>query len=90
MALKARGFAPDDATGVHVPSVAAPARRQKKERTTAIAPSRVGLEQLVGYVSPETKRSMRAWGALNGVTMQEIVEDMVEKWCREKGLHRLG
>ena len=90
MALKSRGFAPDDTSGIQPRAVPAPAARSVKERTTAVAPSRVGLEQFVFYVSPEAKRQIRGWVGLNGMTMQEIGQEMLEDWCRKKGLHRLG
>ena len=90
MALKARRFAPDDASGLQPQSVAASLPRPAKERTTAVAPSRVGLEQFVFYVSPEAKRQIRGWVGLNGTTMQEIGQEMLEDWCRKKGLHRIG
>lgn len=90
MALKSRGFAPDDASGIQPRAVPAPAARPVKERTTTVAPSRVGLEQFVFYVSPEAKRQIRGWVGLNGTTMQEIGQEMLEDWCRKKGLHRLG
>ncbi len=90
MALKSRGFAPDDASGIHPKPVQATVIKSTKERTTAVAPSRVGLEQFVFYVSPEAKRQLRGWVGLNGTTMQEIGQEMLEDWCRKKGLHRLG
>lgn len=90
MALKSRGFAPDDASGVRPQPVATTVVKPARERTTAVAPSRVGLEQFVFYVSPEAKRQIRGWVGLNGTTMQEIGQEMLEDWCRKKGLHRLG
>jgi hypothetical protein len=90
MALKIRGFAPDDASGIQPKAVQSLPTKPVKERTTAVAPSRVGLEQFVFYVSPEAKRQIRGWVGLNGTTMQEIGQEMLDDWCRKKGLHRLG
>ena len=90
MALRARGFAPDDASGIQPGTMPASPARPARERTTAVAPSRVGLEQFVFYVSPEAKRQIRGWVGLNGTTMQEIGQEMLDDWCRKKGLHRLG
>lgn len=90
MALKIRGFAPDDASGIQPKAVQSLPTKLVKERTTAVAPSRVGLEQFVFYVSPEAKRQIRGWVGLNGTTMQEIGQEMLDDWCRKKGLHRLG
>ncbi len=90
MALKSRGFAPDDETGLRPGPVEPPAARPTKERTTKVAPSREGLEQFVFYVTPEAKRQVRGWAGLNGVTVQEIGQEMLEDWCRKMGLHRLA
>lgn len=90
MALKTRGFAPDDGSGLQPGPVDPPPARAARERTTKVAPSREGLEQFVFYVTPEAKRQIRGWAGLNGTTIQEIGQEMLDDWCRKRGLHRLG
>lgn len=52
-------------------------------------PSRVGKVQLGGYLSPEAKRQLDIFAAINGRTMQSLFEEMVDDFSRKHGLHRL-
>jgi hypothetical protein len=57
---------------------------------TAKPPSRVGKVQLGGYLSPEAKRQLDVFAAMNGRTMQSLFEEMVDDFSRKHGLHRLA
>ncbi len=89
MALRSRGFAPDDASGLRPTAAPEPAAKPVRERATPVAPSREGMAQFVFYVRPEARRQVRAWAALNGRTVQDIGQEMLNDWCRKQGLHRL-
>jgi len=52
-------------------------------------PSRVGKVQLGGYLSPEAKRQLDIFAAVNGRTIQSLFEEMVDDFARKHGLHRL-
>jgi hypothetical protein len=65
------------------PQTPAPAIRRK-------AASRTGKVQLGGYIDPDAKRQMDVFAAMNGRTVQSIVEEMVDDWFRKHGLHRLA
>lgn len=52
-------------------------------------PSREGKVQLGGYLSPEAKRQLDIFGAVNGRTIQSLFEEMVDDFSRKHGLHRL-
>lgn len=52
-------------------------------------PSRVGKVQLGGYLSPEAKRQLDIFAAVNGRTIQSLFEEMVDDFSRKHGLHRL-
>lgn len=52
-------------------------------------PSRVGKVQLGGYISPEAKRQLDIFAAVNGRTIQSLFEEMVDDFSRKHGLHRL-
>ena len=57
---------------------------------TAVKPaSRIGKVQLGGYLSPEAKRQLDVFAAMNGRTMQSIFEEMIDDFSRKYGLHRL-
>ena len=53
------------------------------------APSRVGKVQLGGYLPPDAKRQLDVWAAMNGRTIQSMIEEMVNDFCAKHGLHRL-
>lgn len=52
-------------------------------------PSRAGKIQFGGYLSPEAKRQLDVFAALNGRTIQSLFEEMVDDFSRKHGLHRL-
>ena len=57
---------------------------------TVVKPaSRIGKVQLGGYLSPEAKRQLDVFAAMNGRTMQSIFEEMIDDFSRKYGLHRL-
>jgi len=45
--------------------------------------------QLGGYIDVEAKRQMDVFAAMEGRTVQSIVEEMVDDWFRKHGLNRL-
>lgn len=53
-------------------------------------PSRAGKVQLGGYLSPEAKRQLDVFAAMNGRTMQSMIEEMVDDFAHKYGLHRLA
>jgi hypothetical protein len=59
------------------------------KRRASQAPSRVGKVQLGGYLPPDAKRQLDVWAAMNGRTMQSMIEEMVNDFCAKHGLHRL-
>lgn len=67
------------------PAPPAPAERPKVPQ----APSRIGKVQLGGYLPPDAKRQLDVFAAVNGRTIQSIVEEMVDDFCVKHGLHRL-
>lgn len=56
----------------------------------AKSPSRAGKVQLGGYLSPEAKRQLDVFAAMNGRTMQSMIEEMVDDFAHKYGLHRLA
>lgn len=52
-------------------------------------PSRAGKVQFGGYLSPDAKRQLDVFAALNGRTIQSLFEEMVDDFSRKHGLHRL-
>lgn len=52
-------------------------------------PSRIGKVQLGGYLSPDAKRQLDIYAAVNGRTIQSLFEEMVDDFSRKHGLHRL-
>jgi len=56
---------------------------------TFVAPSRVGKVQLAGYFDPDAKRQLDIFAAREGRSIQSIMEEMYDDFCRKHRLHRL-
>jgi hypothetical protein len=76
---------PDPALPAQAPLSETPAAKGRASQ----APSRVGKVQLGGYLPPDAKRQLDVWAAMNGRTMQSMIEEMVNDFCAKHGLHRL-
>ena len=58
-------------------------------RRSVKPPSRIGKVQFGGYLSPDAKKQLDVFAALNGRTIQSLFEEMVDDFSRKHGLHRL-
>jgi len=65
-----------------------PATENKSSRPF-VAPSRIGKVQLAGYFDPDAKRQIDIFAAREGRSIQSIMEEMHDDFCRKHGLHRL-
>jgi hypothetical protein len=55
---------------------------ENKSRTF-VAPSRVGKVQLAGYFDPDAKRQLDVFAAREGRSIQSIMEEMYDDFCRK-------
>ncbi len=80
------GHSPPPAIGERAPL---PAPDTVQRQAAPKPPSRVGKVQLGGYLSPDAKRQLDIFAAVNGRTIQSLFEEMVDDFSRKHGLHRL-
>jgi hypothetical protein len=69
---------------------AAPATEAKEQPQAAKAGARAGKVQLGAYVDQDAKRQLDVFAAMNGRTIQSLVEEMMDDFFRKNGLHRLA
>ena len=72
------------------PSVEPVPVRGKRERKSAIPPSRQGMVPFGFFVPPEARKQIKGWAGLNGRTTQDIGQEMMDDWFAKHGLHRLA
>jgi hypothetical protein len=63
---------------------------QRRERATAVPPSRQGLVPFGFFIPPEARKQLKGWAGLNGRTTQDIGQEMLDDWFAKHGLHRLA
>jgi hypothetical protein len=70
-----------------------PERASQQKQPIGKAPrpaSREGKLQFAGYLTVTAKRQIDVYAAMNGISGQQIFEEMVDDWFAKHGLHRLA